>query len=200
MAPTTTAVMSTTGRSATERDRSMVDLRDPDEADIAYRVALAWRELRRGAATSALRDHFYGADSLEQGQIDTLDVLMTRPSWRMSELAEALHVDPSTATRAVQRLVNDGLAERRPCGNDGRVVLVAASAAGRKQHRAISKRRILALSRLLGAFDAAERRQLAHLLDRFVAELDALAAEIGALDHHDDTRRNGGRDRVDERP
>lgn len=159
--------------------RTHVDLRDPAEADIAYRVALAWREIRRGAATATLRDHFYGADALEQGQIDTLDVLMTRGSWRMSELADALHVDPSTATRAVQRLVNDGLAERRPCDDDGRVVLVVPSAEGKRQHRAISKRRVLALSRLLGAFDATERRQLADLLSRFVAELDALAGDLG---------------------
>jgi DNA-binding MarR family transcriptional regulator len=163
---------------ATRIDPTGVDLRDPVEADIAYRVALAWRELRRGAAGTALRDHFYGANALEQGQIDTLDVLMTRESWRMSELADALHVDPSTATRAVQRLVNDGLAERKPCGDDGRVVRVVPSAAGERQHREISKRRVIALSRLLGAFDAHERRQLADLMTRFVSEVDALADEL----------------------
>jgi RNA polymerase sigma-70 factor, ECF subfamily len=173
---------------ATRIESTGVDLRDPVEADNAYRVALAWRELRRGASGTALRDHFYGADALEQGQIDTLDVLMTRESWRMSELADALHVDPSTATRAVQRLVNDGLAERKPCGDDGRVVLVVPSAAGRRQHRAISKRRVIALSRLLGAFDAHERRQLADLLTRFVREVDALADEL----HPDIARTTDG--------
>jgi DNA-binding MarR family transcriptional regulator len=156
-----------------------VDLRDPVEADIAYRVALAWRELRRGASASALRDHFYGENALDQSQIDALDVLMTRDEWRMSELAEALRVDPSTATRAVQRLVNDGLAERRACGDDGRVVLVVPSTAGRREHRAISKRRGVALSRLLGAFDAPERQLLAELFERFVAELDTLAVDLG---------------------
>ena len=45
--------------------------------------------------------------------MDTLDLLVQQPAWRMSELAEALRVDPSTATRAVQRLVRAGLADRR---------------------------------------------------------------------------------------
>ncbi len=95
--------------------RHPVDLSDPIEADNAFRIAMAWRELRRCATTPALRYQFFGSshDALEQGQMDTLDLLLIREGWRMCELAEALRVDPSTATRAVQRLVNDGLAERR---------------------------------------------------------------------------------------
>lgn len=160
--------------------RPVVDLRDPIEADHAFRISLAWRELRRGASAAALRDYFFGVDddALEPGQMDTLDVLLTRHGWRMSELAEALHIDPSTATRAVQRLVNDGLAVRRPSDDDGRVVLVEPSAEGRRRHRAVAKRRIVAMSRLLGAFDADERRVLADLLGRFVHELDALVDDL----------------------
>ena len=95
--------------------RHPVDLSDPIEADNAFRIAIAWREFRRSATTPALRYQFFGSshDAFEQGQMDTLDLLLVREGWRMSELAEALRVDPSTATRAVQRLVNDGLAERR---------------------------------------------------------------------------------------
>lgn len=161
---------------------SGVDLRDPVEADIAYRVAVAWRELRRGAATQVLRDHFLGtgAPAIEQGQMDTLDMLAMKPLWRMSELAEALRVDPSTATRAVQRLVNDGLAERHTCGDDGRVVMVAASRAGRRRHAAVAKRRAAALSRLLAGFEPHERVQLAALLERFVDEIDRLVVDLAA--------------------
>ena len=95
-------------------------------AQLAVRIGLAWIEIRRGAAMGALQKHLFGSgdDALEQGQMDTLDLLAQQPSWRMSELAEALRVDPSTATRAVQRLVNVGLADRRPCDDDGRVVMV----------------------------------------------------------------------------
>ena len=81
--------------------RYPVDLSDPIEADNAFRIAVAWRELRRCATTPALRYQFFGSshDALEQGQMDTLDLLLIRDGWRMSELAEALRVDPSTATQ-----------------------------------------------------------------------------------------------------
>lgn len=59
----------------------------------------------------------------------------------MSELADALRVEPSTATRAVQRLVNAGLAERRPSNDDGRVVQVEITEAGREVFEAVAARR-----------------------------------------------------------
>ena len=159
-----------------------IDLSDPIEADNALRVAIAWRELRRCASTPALRYQFFGSadDALEQGQMDTLDLLLVREGWRMCELAEALRVDPSTATRAVQRLVNDGLAERRQSTYDGRVVLVYPSAEGKRRHAAVSRRRVRALCRILSTFDADERAQLAGLLVRFVDAFDELVAEMAA--------------------
>jgi DNA-binding MarR family transcriptional regulator len=96
----------------------------------------------------------------------------------MTDLADALRVDPSTATRAVQRLVRAGLAERRPSDDDGRVVMVSATAAGRARHEAIAQRRRKALEAMLGEFEEPERRELADLLERFVIALDHLAEEI----------------------
>ncbi len=46
-------------------------------------------------------------ESIEQGQMDTHDILAHRPSWKMSELADALHVEPSTETRA-RRTIGEG--------------------------------------------------------------------------------------------
>lgn len=93
-----------------------VDLGQPDQLQLAVRIGLAWIEIRRGASTGALRDYLFGTgeDALDQGQSDTLDLLVTRPAWRMSELAEALRVDPSTATRAIQRLVTKGWQHATP--------------------------------------------------------------------------------------
>jgi DNA-binding MarR family transcriptional regulator len=160
--------------------RRRVDLSDPAELEVAQRVGAAWKELRRGAAMSAVKDWFYGTgdDALEVGQVDTLDLLAAEPSWRMTDLADALRVDPSTATRAVQRLVRAGLAERGPSDDDGRVVMVSATAAGRARHEAIAQRRRKALEAMLGEFDESERRELADLLERFVVALDHLAEEI----------------------
>jgi DNA-binding MarR family transcriptional regulator len=165
---------------ATAARHRPVDLSDPIEADNALRIAIAWRELRRCATTPALRYQFFGSshDALEQGQMDTLDLLLVREGWRMCELAEALRVDPSTATRAVQRLVNDGLAERRQSTYDGRVVLVYPSAEGKLRHAAVARRRVRELCRILSAFDADERAQLAGLLSRFVDAFDERVGEL----------------------
>ncbi len=155
--------------------REPVALSADEERALAVSIGRSWKELRRGAAMSALRDHLFGAGeaALEPGQWDTLDLLVQHPAWRMSDLADALRVDPSTATRAVQRLVAVGLAERGASSDDGRVVMVSATADGRRRQAAIAEVRLQMMSRLLGAFDDEERVQLAGLLDRFVAALDA---------------------------
>jgi predicted ArsR family transcriptional regulator len=114
----------------------------------------------------------------------------------MCELAEALRVDPSTATRAVQRLVNDGLAERRQSTDDGRVVLVYPSAEGKRRHAAVARRRVRALCRILGAFDADERAQLAGLLGRFVDAFDERVGDerVGDVPGDDSTTPGAGTD------
>ncbi len=138
---------------------------------------LAWRELRRGASAAAVRSYIDGPDALDNGQLDTLDVLVSRDAWRMSELADALRVDPSTATRALQRLAALGLAQRSTAHADGRVVMVEATEAGRARRAQIDRRRARVMARLLGAFDAHERAQLASLMSRFIEELDAAVHE-----------------------
>ena len=82
------------------------------ELAVLFRVGAAWRELRRGASMQAFRPMVYGEgdEALDLGQVDVLDLLVFHGSARMGELAEALRVDASTATRAVNRLVDAGLA------------------------------------------------------------------------------------------
>lgn len=142
--------------------------------DIAYRLALAWREIRRGASTGPLREYLYGidGDSIEQGQMDTLDLLATRDSWRMSELAEALRVEPSTATRAVGRLVKDGLAVRRQSTNDGRVVKVEITDTGRAVHQQVFERRVQLFGHILRKYTADELPVFVDMLERFVRAVD----------------------------
>lgn len=150
------------------------DPRHREVYDLAVRIGLAWRELRRGAATSSLRDFLYGHDheSLEQGQMDTLDVLAQRPSWRMSELADALHVEPSTATRAVERLVKSGLVERQASADDGRVVRVSITAAGRSAYETVVERRTELLTYIVTSFRRSELPVFAEMLERMVTAVD----------------------------
>jgi len=159
-------------------DADRVDFHQREQLQQARRIGQAWIEIRRGAAMGALQKHLFGSgeDALELGQMDTLDLLAHQPQWRMSDLAEALRVDPSTATRAVQRLVNAGLADRRSCDVDGRVVMVRITRAGKARHADVAARRSEVMRHVLGAFTPDERPILAELLERFVASIDDFVA------------------------
>ena len=148
--------------------------------DLAVRIALSWRALRRGASRSESGAGCAGKETgaIEQGQMDTLDLLALRPAWRMSELAEDLRVDPSTATRAVQRLVNDGLAARRSCSTDGRVVEVEISEQGMEVHRVVSERRVELMTHILKRYRSEELPVLADVLERFVRAADDFVASL----------------------
>jgi DNA-binding MarR family transcriptional regulator len=151
-----------------------------EELELLARIGNSWKELRRGAAMGALREFMFhdGEQLLEPGQWDTLDLLVRRDTWRMSELAEGLRVDPSTATRAVQRLLKSGLAERHSCIDDGRVVLVSATEIGRTRHANIVGHRTELMRAVVGAFDPDEQRQLAGFLERMVGSIDAFVVRM----------------------
>jgi DNA-binding MarR family transcriptional regulator len=154
------------------------DPRHLERYDLGLRIGLAWRTLRRGASWYALREYLYGSgdEAIEQGMMDTLDVLALQPSWRMSDLADVLRVDPSTATRAVQRLEKAGLAERRPSTADGRVVEVEATDAGRAQHEAVAERRAVLMTHVMRAYRREELPVFAEMFERFVVSIDEFVA------------------------
>ncbi len=156
-----------------------IDLTNPYDLEHAVRVGKAWIDLRRGATAGALRDYLYGSldRPLMQGQMDALDLLVRRDR-TMSALAERLRIDPSTATRAVQRLVDDGLAERYPSPGDRRIVTIRATPAGGRVHREVSARRIAILERILNRFESDERAQLADYLERFVEAIDHVVDDL----------------------
>lgn len=145
------------------------------------RIALAWRELRRGATGAVLRTHLLGADGppLEQAQLDALEILASETAGlRMSEFAEALRVDPSTATRAINRLERHGLAERSAEETDKRVVTARATPTGRRMATRVSKLRAIGMQRLVAPFEPEERELFAEYLERFVGSIDDLVSEL----------------------
>lgn len=145
------------------------------------RIALAWRELRRGASGMALRAHLTGTGGhqLEQAQLDALEIVAAEPDgWRMTDFADALRVDPSNATRAVDRLEQLGLATRARAADDKRVVTVRVTPEGRRLLRTIDRLRADGMARLLEVFDADERERFAEYLERFVDSIDRVVEEL----------------------
>ncbi|MEO1062241.1 MAG: MarR family transcriptional regulator [Actinomycetota bacterium] len=137
--------------------------------DPALAIGAAWRDIRRLRGLQTIgRDLLDdGCPPLETGELDTLAVVGAHGPCRMSELADALRVEPSTATRAVDRLERRDLVVRRKDDADGRFVEVALTAQGRVAHEELSRRRRALLHGVLEHFDDAERAQLAELLPRF---------------------------------
>ncbi|MET0144649.1 MAG: MarR family transcriptional regulator [Ilumatobacteraceae bacterium] len=156
---------------------------DPADVGAPARIGRAWRELRRGPSTAAIADLVFGRlgqpDAVEPGQLDILDILTVRDAQRMSDLATALHVDPSTITRAVQRMEAGGLARRSPAAVDGRVVDVHITAEGRRLHAVVAERRATIVAAILDEFEPAEREQFVDHLDRFVSAVERYATAAG---------------------
>jgi len=154
-----------------------VDLTNELDRDVARRIGYAWREIRRGASMAEIRDRIFGrgGSALDPGQLDALDLIVPVESVCMGDLAEAMYIDPSTATRAVQRLTKDGLVERVTHDGDGRMIRIAATEKGRLLHAKATERRLEVMRGIMDQFDAEERLELASFLERFKIALDNVA-------------------------
>jgi DNA-binding MarR family transcriptional regulator len=153
--------------------------------DVVARMGRAWRDLRRGASTAVVRDLLFGVgpDAVEPGHMDVLDLLVQREQWRMSELAIALRVDPSTVTRTLQRMEAAGLAQRRPPrSGDRRAVIVTLTDTGRRRHASVAERRRRIIGEIMTQLGAEDRGQLVELLERFIEATDKYVALAASLD------------------
>jgi DNA-binding MarR family transcriptional regulator len=141
------------------------------------RITWAWRKLRRGAAIGAYKDILF--EGLDHAQIDALDTLSEGGEMRMTELANALRVERSTATRAVDRLEALHFARRRSVHRRGmgRAVLVSLTEAGRETHRVVAARRQMLTDRIVSDFTESEVHLLADLFHRLIAGYDRVIAE-----------------------
>ena len=128
------------------------------------RVAAAWRDLRRVKPAEL-------SIPLPLGQIDTMDVIAQIGPCSMLEVSEALRIDASTATRAVDPLVQAGYVERRRSERDARTVIVQLSRQGRRVERQITEERLANVIHTLrdhAGFDDDELVRLADYLERMV--------------------------------
>src|SRR5690606_38183369 len=97
---------------------------------IGPRVVDANRRLRRTQPKLQRELYTVEGQELTVSQIEALEVLASRPTWRMNEIAAALAIDPSTASRTLAPLVELHLAAREVDPNDRRHVLIQATDKG----------------------------------------------------------------------
>jgi len=148
-----------------------------EELDLISRIGIAWRDIRRGGVNGPLRDRIYGKgdDAVDPRQMDLLDLLVAAEQpRRMGDLAAHLRIDPSTATRAIQRLVRDGLAEQVKLAGDARAVHVAATRKGRAAHERVFTRRRAVLLELVRSIEPSRRHELVDNLQLFVRTIEEI--------------------------
>jgi DNA-binding MarR family transcriptional regulator len=138
------------------------------------RIAAAWRELRRCSRQLRERAQATEREPLDIAQLDALEFLTQRQAWRMGDLASALRIDASSATRVVDTLVAGGLASRSRAVDDARSILAVATPKGRRRYAAQEERRRWLMKELLHGFSHQEREALASLLERLVGGVDLL--------------------------
>lgn len=94
----------------------------------------------------------------------------------VNELSAYLYLDKSTASRIANGLVDKGLVARERDPDDGRIVRLAASGAGRAVHARIERELATEYAELLEDFDPAFRSAILKLVRRlrrsFAARVD----------------------------
>jgi DNA-binding MarR family transcriptional regulator len=95
---------------------------------------------------------------------------------RVSQLAELLDLSLPVTSRALQRLEDDGLVARRPDPLDGRATRFVTTAEGRRVRASIQAAMHDELGTVLAGWSAADRRLLADLMPRLVADMRAAPA------------------------
>jgi DNA-binding MarR family transcriptional regulator len=141
----------------------------------ADRIGRALTRLLRTAARAKARTASLGGD------LQALPVLWTLREagpLRANELADAMLTDPSTVSRQVAQLVEAGYVERLPDPDDGRASRLVLTAAGTATLEDGLRRRTEFLAAVTRSWSAADREQLAVLLDRFAADLTTHQAEL----------------------
>lgn len=97
------------------------------------------------------------------------------------DLAAALGVHPSNATRVVDRMVAKGLLERTPATDDRRVVTLTLGPKGRSALRRVTARRQAEVEAVLGAMDPDRAVMVAEALGEFAAAAGEAADEAWRL-------------------
>lgn len=94
---------------------------------------------------------------------------------RQGALAEQVHADPSTVSRHVAVLVEEGLVRRVADESDGRATRLVVTGAGLDALEQLGRDRAVFLQRVTAGWDETERTAFSGLLGRF---LDDLAAAL----------------------
>lgn len=107
------------------------------------------------------------AEDVTLAQYRVLIELASRGPQRVADLATALTVDRSTATRMCDRLVRKRLVARRRATDDRRVVRISLTAAGAELVAEVSRRRRAEIQRIVRRIPSSHRQLVVDALQAF---------------------------------
>ena len=126
-----------------------------DVEETASAVLTASRALM-GAAVRSIASV---EDDVTLAQYRALVLLVSRGEQNVSDLAEALGIHPSTATRLCDRLVGKALVDRTASTESRREINLTVTAAGRGVVRAVSARRRKEVTKIVEQMSRDERQR-----------------------------------------
>ncbi len=134
---------------------------DPNEQIDAALLALR----HMWSAPPHVRDPKLGP--VDSSSVQIVTVLADRPGATIAQLAQAIDVAPSTASRLVARAETAGLVRRAAGVDDARQVTLRLTPTGRTLARRSRRFRAAYLAQLTQDWSPADRQHFAHLLQRF---------------------------------
>ncbi|MFL1595339.1 MarR family transcriptional regulator [Rhodococcus ruber] len=106
-------------------------------------------------------------DRVSIPQLRILVLVGTRGPLNLAAVAEELEVNPSNASRAVDRLIKLGLLDRRDSPSDRRNLALTLTPEGTELVRTVTEHRRSAIAAVLQRLSAQERDKLASAFDAF---------------------------------
>jgi DNA-binding MarR family transcriptional regulator len=123
---------------------------------------------------AAAKTHL-SSDARDRAALVLLYPLVRLGPLRQGALAEQVRADPSTVSRHVAALVDEGLVRRVPDESDGRATRLVVTEAGHAALGQLGQDRAAVLQRVTAAWDDGDLATFTGLLGRF---LDDLAAAL----------------------
>jgi DNA-binding MarR family transcriptional regulator len=154
--------------------------RDGDLEELVDGVLGASRALVAVAARSLATV----ADDVTLAQYRVLIELASRGPQRLADLASALHVDRSTATRMCDRLVRKRLIARRRTSEDRRGVRVSLTQAGAQLVAEVTHRRRAEISRIVERLASADRALVVRAVRAFAEAAGEVPEQDWSLGWH----------------